>query len=149
MAYWGTIKILNSTAHIAKNILNLSVWSIWGNPESEELKIAKENKIKLEKIEKQLQQFWAIQSGMAGISKNNLLPISLSEHEKKFFEPMILVDDGGDEIFIDKNELIDPVNNMIFHKPPENYLETTKILPHFYIQEATTMTSTMTSTSPQ
>jgi hypothetical protein len=127
MAYWGTIKILNTTFQMTKSILNLGVWTIWGNQESEELKLAKENKIKLEKIEKQLQQFWAIQSGMAGISKDNPSPISLSEEEKNIIESMVFVDDN-----IDKNELIEPNRHITFHKPSINNIENTFILQNFY-----------------
>ena len=111
MAYWGTVKILNSTFQITKNLLNLGIWTFWGSPESEELKIAKENTKKLDKIERQLQQFWAIKSGMAGISKINSDPISLSDDEKKLIESMIFIDDDGDFYNIDKNELIKEIDN--------------------------------------
>ena len=103
MAYWGTIKIFNSLYQITQNVIGFGVWSLWGPQESEELKLARENKIKLDNIEKQLTQMWAVQSGMAGC---NIEP----EEYQHMMKSMVLV-----EVEINKEK--EDNNNNNFDEP--------------------------------
>lgn len=64
MASWGTLKFINSTLFALSSIYNWSHWALFGNSETEEIKIAKHNKKRLDKIEQHMDQLWAISTGM-------------------------------------------------------------------------------------
>jgi len=86
MTSWATVKILNSGLWLGSSLYNWSYWAVFGNVESEELKIAKANQKRLSKIEQQLDQIWAIQNNIINVDSN----------ENTMMESIILV--NKDEI---------------------------------------------------
>ena len=91
MAYWSTIKFINSSLQITKNVFSLGIWGIWGSPEPEELKLARDNQEKLQKISQQLQQLWAVQTGMVVIHQKE----KISEEEKNILTSMVVSMETG------------------------------------------------------
>jgi hypothetical protein len=64
MASYTTLKFVNSALWLTSSLIGWSRWLVFGNPESNEEKLAKKNLQRLDRIEKDLQQMWAIQTGM-------------------------------------------------------------------------------------
>lgn len=87
MTSWATVKVLNSGLWLAGSLYNWGHWVVFGNVESEELKIAKANQKRLSKIEEQLDQIWAIQ--------NNI--IDLDPIDNTLMESIVLVNKDGTE----------------------------------------------------
>jgi len=67
MATFWAFKTLNSALWTTSTIWGWGHWMFWGNPESAELRMAKQNKERLDKMESKLDQMWAINAGMSPI----------------------------------------------------------------------------------
>ena len=67
MATFWAFKTLNSALWTTSTIWGWGHWMFWGNPESAELRMAKQNKERLDKMESKIDQMWAINAGMSPI----------------------------------------------------------------------------------
>ena len=65
MASWASLKVLNSALWLGSSVYQWGTWFLWGPQDSPELRIAKQNQVRLEKIENNLQQLWAVQNGVS------------------------------------------------------------------------------------
>lgn len=80
------IKLVNTTIWLSSTLYNWGYYLLYGNQDSAELKLARENKIKLENIEYQLAQILAVQNH--DIDNNN---------EPNFTRSFVIIDSNETE----------------------------------------------------
>ena len=59
-----TFKALNSALWFSTTVISWGQWLIRGTPETPELKLAKQNQQRLDRMESKIDQLWAIDSGL-------------------------------------------------------------------------------------
>ena len=59
-----TFKALNSALWFSTTVLSWGQWLIMGTPETPELKLARQNQQRLDRMESKIDQLWAIESGL-------------------------------------------------------------------------------------
>ena len=97
---WMILNLINSSFNVSSSIYSLGSYFIINNTKKKELEKVNQNQETLYKIEKDLKQWWAIQSGMIDISNPELL-------QQNNFNDIILIDKNGHEIVVNftiKNE---------------------------------------------
>lgn len=84
-AYWA-FKSLNSALWTASTIWGWGHWMFWGNPETKEYKIAKQNQQRLDKMESKISQMWAINAGFAPVLPMNESLIIVNDDQTTFHQ---------------------------------------------------------------
>lgn len=104
MAVYWAFKTVNSALWTASTIWGWGQWMFWGTPETAELRMAKQNKERLDKMESKIDQMWAINAGLSPVLPMTESMIVVSQDQSTYHKHHTIDENNSDDEKNDTDE---------------------------------------------